>query len=271
MQYEIKTIKTPELQMRYFRFGKDGARPLVIIPGLSTSSVMGSAGSVRLRYAPLAEEFDIYVFDRRLDMPPVYTVRDMARDTAAAMDALGLEGAFLFGVSQGGRIAQVIAAKRPELAGAMALASTSSRISDKTAETVGEWVSLAERRERTALMEAFGRDVYSPAVYAMYREVLLASAAAISDEDLDRFIVQARGTEGFDIRSELKNVKCPALVIAAGEDRVLGTEYSLETAGILGCGSYVYEGAGHGVYDEAPDYPERLLAFFKGPGTHTGE
>ncbi|MBQ4371426.1 MAG: alpha/beta fold hydrolase, partial [Firmicutes bacterium] len=151
MQYEIKTIKTTELQMRYFRFGKDGARPLVIIPGLSTSSVMGSAGSIRLRYACLAEEFDIYVFDRRLDMPPVYTVRDMARDTAAAMDALGIEGAFLFGVSQGGMIAQVIAAKRPELAGAMALASTSSRISDKTAETVGEWVSLAERRERTAL------------------------------------------------------------------------------------------------------------------------
>jgi pimeloyl-ACP methyl ester carboxylesterase len=262
MQYEIKTIKTTELQMRYFRFGQDGARPIVIIPGLSTSSVMGSAGSIRLRYAPLAEKFDIYVIDRRLDMPPVYTVEDMARDTAAAMDALGLEDALLFGVSQGGMIAQLIAARRPELAGAMALASTSSRISDKTAETVGEWVSLAERRERTALMEAFGRDVYSPAVYAMYREVLLASAAAISDEDLDRFIVQAKGTEGFDIRHELKNVRCPALVIAAGEDKVLGTEYSLETAGILGCGSFVYEGAGHGVYDEAPDYPERLLKFF---------
>ena len=266
MQHEIKTIKTPALRMRYFRFGKDGARPLVIIPGLSTSSVMGSAGSIKLRYACLADDFDIYVLDRRLDMPKVYTVRDMARDTAAAMDALGIEDAFLFGVSQGGMIAQVIAARRPDLAGAMVLASTSSRISDEAKRTVREWVDLAQRRERRALTEAFGRDVYSPEVYAMYREVLLASAEAVTDEDLDRFVVQAKGTEGFDVRPELKNVKCPALVIAAGEDRVLGTGCSLETAELLGCESFVYEGAGHGVYDEAPDYPERLLRFFKSIG-----
>ena len=53
-------------------------------------------------------------------------------------------------------------------------------------------------------------------------------------------------------------------MLGAGEDRVVGAQSAYDLAGALHCGYYIYEGCGHGVYDEAPDYPERIAAFLKG-------
>src|SRR5205823_10095952 len=43
-----------------------------------------------------------------------YTLRDMATDTTALMDALGFESAHLVGASMGGMIAQTIAIEEPQ-------------------------------------------------------------------------------------------------------------------------------------------------------------
>ena len=118
MGIKIETVQTDTFSMDFFRFGK-GERTLVILPGLSVQSVMGLADAVASAYQNMAETFTIYLFDRRKDLPPVYSVRDMARDTAAAFKALGLRDVCLFGASQGGMIAMVLAIEYPELVGKM--------------------------------------------------------------------------------------------------------------------------------------------------------
>ena len=100
--------------MDYFAFGR-GKKTFVILPGLSIQSVSGAAEAVEAGYAAFSEEYTVYVFDRRLDLPPVYTIEDMARDTAEAMRALSLSDVYLFGASQGGMIALIIAARYPGL------------------------------------------------------------------------------------------------------------------------------------------------------------
>ena len=50
-------------------------------------------------------------------------------------------------------------------------------------------------------------------------------------------------------------------VIGAGGDRVLGSDSSYRIAKALDCSRDVYEGYGHGVYDEAPDYLGRIKDF----------
>ena len=61
-------VETGGFAMEYFRFG-EGERKLVILPGLSVQSVMHAAEAVAAAYAGLAEEFTIYVFDRRAQLP----------------------------------------------------------------------------------------------------------------------------------------------------------------------------------------------------------
>ena len=97
---QIETVKTDTFTMDYFKFGQ-GERTLVIIPGLSVQSVMISANAVASAYQPLTNDFTIYVFDRRKELPASYSVREMARDAAEALRALGLHQASVFGASQG--------------------------------------------------------------------------------------------------------------------------------------------------------------------------
>ena len=124
----VKTITTNEFTMDYVSFGK-GERALIIIPGLSVQSVMGSADAIAQAYDLLTEDFTLYVFDRRKDLPSSYSVQDMARDTAAAIKELGLNEVSIFGASQGGMIAMLIAIDNPGLVSKLFLGSTSSCIS----------------------------------------------------------------------------------------------------------------------------------------------
>lgn len=265
MSIRIETVRTDAFSMDFFRFGR-GPRPLVILPGLSVQSVMGAAEAVAAAYRSLEDQFTIYVFDRRRELPPVYTVEDMARDTAAAFETLGLENVCLFGASQGGMIALVIAIEHPELVGKLALGSSAANVRPAQYRVVEEWIRLAQAKDRAGLYLSFGREVYPAKVFAQYRDMLLAAAETVTDEDLQRFIRLAEGMKGFDVTDQLSRIRCPVLALGSYEDRVLGDDATMEIAAKLDerAALYLYVGYGHAAYDTAPDYRERLLRFFSG-------
>ena len=146
----IETVSTERFSMEYFRFGT-GEKTLVILPGLSVQSVMGVADAVAEAYLPIQDAFTVYVFDRRSDLPPSYPVREMARDTAEAFRALGLEKVCLFGASQGGMIALVMAIEYPELVGKLVLGSSSAHVKEPQYRVLENWVRLAKAGDREGL------------------------------------------------------------------------------------------------------------------------
>lgn len=86
----------------------------------------------------------------------------------------------------------------------------------------------------------------------------------VSPEDISRFIIQTEGIIGFDVYDELDQITCPVLVIGVEGDRVIPSACSVKMAEKLGCELYLYSSEyGHCVFDEAPDYKERLLTFFQ--------
>ena len=265
MSVLIETVRCDDFSMRYFRFGR-GGRSMVILPGLSLQSVIGSADAVARAYGRMAEDFTVTVFDRREELPPVYSVSQMADDTARAMEALGMRDLCLFGASQGGMMAILIAARHPELVGRLALGSTAARVDSDRAAALSEWVRLAENGDAEGLCLAFGEAVYPPPVFAAFREVLLEGAKTVTAEDLGRFAVLARGTEGFDAEDEARSIRCPVLALTASDDRVLGPGTAEEFGTLFGdrpdFSLHDYRGYGHAAYDTAPDYKERLRRFF---------
>ena len=262
----IETVKTDRFSMDFFRFGT-GRKTLVILPGLSVQSVMGAADAVAAAYQSLADRYTIFVFDRRADLPGHYSVHDMARDTAEAFQALGLEKVCLFGASQGGMIALVLAIRHPELVDRMVLGSSSAHVREEQYRVLEEWIRLAKEGDRTGLYLNFGKEIYPPSVFEQARDTLIAAAGTVSDADLKRFIILAEGTKGFDVVSELDWIQCPVLAIGVFEDGVLDSDATMEIAEKLDCHPdfrlYLYTGYGHAAFDTAPDYRQRILDFFE--------
>ncbi|MBR7046342.1 MAG: alpha/beta fold hydrolase, partial [Lachnospiraceae bacterium] len=116
-------LRADGFSCRYIAFGK-GKEPMVLIPGLSMKSLKTSARSVAASNRVFTDRYRVYVFDSREDLPPDFTVEDMAKDLALCMKALGIKGADILGISQGGMIAQYLALSHPELVRKLVLAVT---------------------------------------------------------------------------------------------------------------------------------------------------
>ena len=73
-----------------------GSRTLLILPGASLHSVMLSADAVAAAFAAFASEYTVCLFDLRRELPPGFGIRQMAQDTAALCDHLGIVRADVF-------------------------------------------------------------------------------------------------------------------------------------------------------------------------------
>jgi 3-oxoadipate enol-lactonase len=255
------TAAVGDMQMDYAVFGT-GSRTLVILPGLAIHSVMSAADAVASAYQEFTGEYTVYVFERASRISDGYSVRDMARDTALAMQSLGIEKADIFGASMGGMIAQYMAIDYPQMVSKLILGSTQSRANAAAAQVLEGWIALAEKRDEQALLASFADSVYSQATLAVYREMLITSNAGITEDEYNRFIILANACRQFDCYEELSKIQCPVLVLGSEGDRVLTADASREIAEALNCEIYIYPDTyGHAVYDEAADYKDRMLTF----------
>ncbi|MBP5744238.1 MAG: alpha/beta hydrolase [Oscillospiraceae bacterium] len=259
----VKTATFGERKMDYLRFGNKDGEKFVILPGLALKSVMGSAEAIVRAYALLAENYDVYLFDHIWEEPEGYTIAGMAEDTLSAFDRLGLEKVHLMGVSMGGMVAQTIAVKAPERVSSLILCSTAMNTVRSDPAVFANWESLAEQKNAAALMAAFGETVYTPSFYAQYKDAIIASGEGTTDLDYHNFLVSLNAIRSFDLRDDVRKIICPVYVIGAGEDHVLGVQASADLIEALKCEYYIYEGCGHGVYDEAPDYLTHIDSFLK--------
>ena len=258
----INTVKFDNKEMDWFRFGNENGPKMIILPGISLKSVIGSKDAVIGGYSLLAQDYDVYLFDRIRVFPEDYSVNDMAEDTLRAIRAVGLEEVNIMGVSQGAMMAVDMALSDPETVHSIMLCSAASRIDDPTA--LETWIKYAEERNLPALMEAFGEYVYTPSFYEQVKDLVIASGEGATEQDYENFIISLKGTLEYDCYDRLKNIQCPSLVIGSSEDRILGVQASYDLAEQLQCECIIYEGYGHGAYDEAPDYLTHIKAFLDG-------
>ncbi|MCR4601318.1 MAG: alpha/beta hydrolase [Clostridia bacterium] len=257
----INTVNMGSKEMRYLHFGNEDGEKLVVLPGVSLKSVLGAAEAIVALYGPLAEKFDIYLFDHVTEEPEGYDIAAMAEDTISAFDELGLEKVNMIGVSMGGMVTQMIAVKAPEKVAALVLCSTAMDTAHADKAIFENWKNLAKQKKADELMAAFGENVYTKAFYEQFKDAIIASGEGTTDLDFSNFLISVDAVTGFDVKNELKNVSCPAFVIGAGEDKIFGIQSAHDLAEALNCECYVYEGYGHAAYDEAPDYLEHIRDF----------
>jgi 3-oxoadipate enol-lactonase len=232
--------------------------PLLLIAGLGTSSLAWAAVVPRLR-----EVFTVVTVDNRgtgrSDVPPgPYAVDDLADDTAALVDHLGLGPVAAVGWSLGGSVLQSMLIRHARVLSAAVLLNA---FPSYTPVQDG-WLDagLALRRA--------GADVVAIGIqgmpWAFTPRLLSDHAAAAAQAELARkdphpttlagFEAQAEGLRVYDSRPGLPAARTPTLVLAGAEDVLTPVAQSVEIAALLPNATLqVLPRGGHGMLLEYPD------------------
>lgn len=260
---ENAVVKLQNGEMDYIRFGT-GKRLLVMIPGLGDGlrTVKGTAAPMAMMYRCFAKDFTVYAFSRKRDLPKGYTTRDMARDQAEAMEALGIEKADIFGVSMGGMIAQHLAIDFPEKVNKLILTVTSARPNPILEESIDEWVDCARRGDHGAFMDSNLRRIYSDDYYRKNKAMAPLIGKLTKPASYDRFFIQAEACLSHDAYESLQKIKAPTLVVGGEQDKALGGDASREIASaIANAQLLMYEQWGHGLYEEEPTFNQTVMEY----------
>lgn len=261
MNFEEIKIKLDESYINVIKFGC-GSKNMVIISGISLCGLEGQGKTIADAYKIFADEYRVFLFERKKILKQSCTIDTMADDIYNAMDKLNIKSAYFYGVSQGGMIAQTIALKHPFAVKKLALCSTACRINKTITNVLNNWIKCAEIYDVVLLNRQFAKDVYSKDYRMRFKDVFLQLENIGTYDDCIRFCILAKSIFAFDIYKQVNNIKCPVFVLGSEKDGVIGKDGILEIANKLKCSSFIYKQYGHAVYDEAPDIKNRIKNFF---------
>ncbi len=247
----------------YIRFGS-GPRVLVMIPGVGDGlkTVKGTAIPFSLMYRSMTKDFTVYAFSRRRELAQHTDTREMAQDLSDAMDVLGLSHAAVLGVSQGGMIAQWLAADHPDKVDKLVLTVTAPCRNEVIETVITRWMKMAEQGDYKGIMMDTAELSYSPEKLGSARISYKLLGNVGKPKSFDRFMIQAESCLTHDAREVLGTISCPTLVIGGTDDKIVSGKASEDLAEMIpGAQLYMYEGLSHGLYEEAKDFNERVMAF----------
>lgn len=263
MAEEIK-IPIDETYMNVIKFGH-GGKNLVIISGISLCGLEGQGNAIEGAYKCFDSEYTCYLFDRKKVLPEGYSIGDLAGDVYNVLCRLGVASADFFGVSQGGMIALSLAIDHPGTVNKAVIASSAARLNDSMKKIFADWKKLALSYDVRALNRNFFEHVYSEAYRDEYKEAFDYLENVGTSDDCRRIAILSDACIDFDVFERLSEIRCPVLVIGDRDDRIFPADICAhDMADGIGCQIFIYKGYGHAVYDEAPDFKERIMRFFRG-------
>jgi pimeloyl-ACP methyl ester carboxylesterase len=182
-----------------------------------------------------------------------------AADLAALMGEVGWKSAHLVGTSFGAEVALELAASRPESARSVIAITAMDRSTPAFDAGGSELRSVLPEIDRPGARERFW-DLMVAAVYsASFREREAAMLDARRTQlallppawfsGVDRLLA---AIDSFDLTSRLGAVRCPALVVLAGDDQVMDPARSTELAAALHAEIAIHPTAGHALVAEDP-------------------
>lgn len=240
-----------------------GTRSLVIIPGLSTTRLTGDLKALNNSFRAFLDDFNVFFVDRRDDIPEGCGSRDLAVQVYEDLKTAGVERASVIGISQGGMIAQFLAADHPEMVERAVFAATLAGPNEMMKETFTTWIDLAEQKRYRELNHAMFTRIYTPGFYADNLRAMEYAEKTMRPDDDVKFIRLTNACLNHDSRAVLDGISCPSMVAGGKSDEVLSYAGSEEIAAALNCSLLAFEGFGHAFYDESPEFYRKASEFLR--------
>ncbi len=250
--------------MNVLHFSERGSgRALLLVHGLMVAGDM---------YEPLvahyARRYRVIIPDLRghghsRGLPPPYTVPQLAADLAPLLDQLDIASTIVFGYSQGGAVAQLFALEFPARCTRLVLACTYAfNMATAREKAEGRVVPLLIR----ALgMKRFARFVVSQGMTRVPKDRRERVVDLIAAQDRDLMVRAWKAAMAFDSRRRLREIACPTLVVAGGQDRAVPMHHAaMLHRGIAGSILTVIDDADHALIWANPGALIRAVDEFLG-------
>ena len=258
------TIPIENTSMDYISFGI-GHKHLIMIPGLGEglTTVKGTAIPMALMYRKLAKDFRVHVFSRRTEMPASFSTRDMAEDVYYAMQQLGISSANIIGVSLGGMIVQHLAIDHPEAVEKLILCVTLPCPNPTLVSCLSAWSDMAKYSNFKGILIDTALNSYTDSYLRKSLWFYKLFAGLFRSQHKDRFITMADAGIKHTALSGLEHISCPTLIIGGRQDKIVTGEASEHLHRLIPKSELLmYEEYGHGLYEEAPDFLQKVKEFF---------
>ena len=273
---EPAKVSANGIEIVYDTFGDPDAPPLLLVAGLSMQMVgwnekfcsdLAARGYKVIRFdnrdVGMSTKFDdagvpnvLAMMQARMQERPVeapYTLRDMADDTVALLDALAIESAHVVGISMGGMIAQTVAIHHPQRLHTLTsiMSATGHPSLPMAAPEVLSMLLAPVPTERAEYIE-FNSKVWQ-AINCPAFPIDEELSQELSARSFDRgsnpagsarqlAAIIASGSR----RKLLESVQVPTLVIHGDADPLIPVEGGIDTAETIpGAKLIVMEGMGH--------------------------
>ena len=238
--------------------------PVLLIMGLGSSSAMWH----RIRPV-LASQYRTIAFDNRgigeSDVPAgPYSIREMAADAVAVLDAANIASAHVLGLSMGGMIAQELALQYPDRVRSLILACTSPG-GENAVQADPEVQSLFASLR--SMSPEVGTEAAVPILHAA------GTARARIDEDLalrrkwypsaKGYLGQLQAIRSWEAFSRLHQIRVPTLVIHGDCDRLIPTRNGeILAQRIPGARLVLLPQAGHVFFTDQPQRSQTEIIGF---------
>jgi 3-oxoadipate enol-lactonase len=256
-------------QELYYEVHGEG-QPLVMVMGIGYDSSLWTLAQV----PALSAKFQVIIFDNRdagrsSQATGAYTIADMADDTAALMDALGIEKAHVCGLSMGGMIAMELALRHPDRLDRMILSGAPGAPGRAVFHPIATW-NWVKANDRTG--EAFAGQQFTwlfSGAFLRNKEAVQQTVSMLSSNphpiNPQAYHRQAQAFLGFDVLDRLNRVKARTLCVVGEQDILTPVHECAEVADeIPGARFEVIKGDGssHVVPIERPDDFNGLVTRF---------
>jgi len=272
----MEILQTGRIKIAYEAAGRGDAGVVILIRGQGTQMIhwpesfyetFSNRGFLTIRFdnrdTGLSSKFDniagqeLEAIKKRLaagdDIDPPYTMDDMALDVVALMDELDIETAHIAGISMGGFIAQLLAAKYPTRVLSMtSIMSGSAHVDPALIDSL--WSNPRSREEYiqewVEYIRQFGSKQYFEGDDYSRRIAAAAFDRCYSPDGANRQLLAIFSRK--NPKEWVKSISVPTLVVHGSDDLLISPARGRETASLIpGATFQLIDGMGH-------DTPPRL-------------
>lgn len=259
--------KINHIEMYYEQKGH--GEPLILIGGLTNNHQIWS-----FMLDDLVNEFCVILPDNRgagkTSQPEEgYTIVQMADDIAQLMEAIGIESAYIAGLSMGGAIVQQLCLNYHKKVKAAVIAASAGKFSPISCLQLRSTIELAQAGVAQEII--FNNVV--PWIYATHfiengNNILNEKHRVMNEpfpQSLAGYIGQIHAIEKFDVRNRLPEIQCPVLVIAGSDDLLTPIQDAKNLINTIpNAKLLIIEECGHMIHREKPhEFAKGIVNFIK--------